>query len=681
MSPKEDSLMTKLICSTDDLPTELPITLMSAQTNIMNTDINGEEAPVYVSSHSFISRNRTGILKKKSTFNDNRNCHNFESKHYSSEELDDEDDHEEQDEIDMLLDSLEEKDDDDSTERKKLQNRQRLLVEECDKVHVCKMSHSAVERIRRQEESVKSSISNLKSINSSCEDHGAGGGTFTQYSSSKNKKKHGYNNNNGENQQPPYHSQPAVIIFGFDLSGYSDQTQFLLCAGGVFFFTVGYGYLQELIAVGLFCRQLALFLAVLQFIGYSFWSFVLSKLRFNDNSSSRGRGSSTGGNAPIMGIIGVGVLKACDLCLTNMAMEHLNYPAKTLIKSSKTFFTMITGILLQRKRYSIADYAVVSFLVLGLAIFLHADSASSFFHPIGVAMLCGSLFLDGMVMNWSEYAMNKYNVGHDTFNFQLYSCSLLVTFCVALANGQIHAGIAFLSHPGTMDEMMMAPVMASALPITDLSQNYSWTVSRKAIAVVMFATLGVFGASCGGAITKSFGAFATSITSTVRKATTIFLSFVLFHNECTFEHIQGMGIFFLALTMKSIKAGRAASRKSSKNSKEQYGSGSRKGDSGKIAMKELSRCDNNSPTSSSHSTASTAMLTDDDEYSNSEETSWLDLEKSGNNNIHITRSLNSSSNSDDSAKGERRKYISPSLSILSFTDLLGGSEEDFDDES
>jgi len=65
--------------------------------------------------------------------------------------------------------------------------------------------------------------------------------------------------------------------------------------------------------------------------------------------------------------------------------------------------------------------------------------------------------------------------------------------------------------------------------------------------------MGFFGSSCSAAITKNFGALTMSITSTTRKAGTLFLSFVIFKNECTFEHIGGMIVFISALLAKSFR--------------------------------------------------------------------------------------------------------------------------------
>lgn len=69
-------------------------------------------------------------------------------------------------------------------------------------------------------------------------------------------------------------SEP-VLVLGMDISHLSRRAQFLVCASGVFSFSLLYGFLQELISVQLCNRQLGLFLATTQFTGYTLWSWLL----------------------------------------------------------------------------------------------------------------------------------------------------------------------------------------------------------------------------------------------------------------------------------------------------------------------------------------------------------------------------------------------------------------------
>ena len=143
----------------------------------------------------------------------------------------------------------------------------------------------------------------------------------------------------------------------------------------------------------------------------------------------------------------------------------------------------------------------------------------------------------------SEHIMNHYGVGQDEFIFRMYSIALVAITSAAIMNGDLQEGLVFMMRPGTYAEQL------DNVPIDE--RTYSST--SKILILVLFSTMGFFGSSCSAAITKNFGALAMSITSTARKATTLFLSFLLFDNKCTFEHIVGIFVFISALTAKSMR--------------------------------------------------------------------------------------------------------------------------------
>ena len=360
-------------------------------------------------------------------------------------------------------------------------------------------------------------------------------------------------NTNGDDPS----SNPEMILFGFDLSHFSPTIQFFISASGVFIFTILYGYLQELIQIQIAGRHFALFLGSCQFAGYTFWSAVLAKLRLwrlrrNQTISDQYQlisrqeqqqfiSTNNSTRPPILSFIALATCRAIDLGLTNLSMRYLNYPAKTLIKSSRVIFTMIMGIAIGKKKYSSVDYTMVLMLVCGLSMFVHADmSSNAVFHPLGVMMLVTSLALDGGVSNWSEVTMNRYRLGQDEFQMKLYFFSFIIMSMAAYQTNELQAGIQFFFQThGTYHETQ-----------SPLQQYYSWSIEDKTIALFMFSTLGIFGGSCACAITKRFGALAMSVTTTTRKAATIFLSFALFPNTCTIEHIFGVVIFVFGLLLK-----------------------------------------------------------------------------------------------------------------------------------
>ena len=142
--------------------------------------------------------------------------------------------------------------------------------------------------------------------------------------------------------------------------------------------------------------------------------------------------------------------------------------------------------------------------------------------------------------------MNQYGVGQDEFIFRMYSIALVAISAAAAFKGDLYEGMVFLSQPGTYDEL--------SLPV----EQRTWSIPSKIIVMLLFSTMGFFGSSCSAAITKNFGALTMSITSTARKATTLFLSFAMFDNECTTEHIAGIFLFISSLLFKSWKRSRAS---------------------------------------------------------------------------------------------------------------------------
>jgi hypothetical protein len=154
-----------------------------------------------------------------------------------------------------------------------------------------------------------------------------------------------------------------------------------------------------------------------------------------------------------------------------------------------------------------------------------------------------SLVCDGAITNMSENIMTKYGVGQDEFIFRMYSIALVAIIGAAGAKGDLTAGLTWMMEPGTYEEQL------TNVPLEDRA----WSSGGKIAVMLLFSSMGFFGSSCAAAITKQFGALAMSITSTARKATTLFLSFLLFDNECTFQHILGIIIFIAALTAKSIR--------------------------------------------------------------------------------------------------------------------------------
>ncbi len=218
-----------------------------------------------------------------------------------------------------------------------------------------------------------------------------------------------------------------VLVLGVDISHLSRSSQFIVCASGVFFFSLLYGYLQELLSVKLCSRKLGLYLAMVQFTGYTFLAYILRTYVYRKQNRGKEKAASPDACSKALGSLSVpfklylalSLLRAVDLAMTNLAMQYINYPAKTLMKSSRVVFTMIFGVCITHKRYTLTDYAIVLCMVFGLAIFMHADATSSaIFQPAGVIMLVCSL-----------YCSNYLFVGTLQKAYRLFFCFFLIDWC------------------------------------------------------------------------------------------------------------------------------------------------------------------------------------------------------------------------------------------------------------
>jgi UAA transporter family len=136
----------------------------------------------------------------------------------------------------------------------------------------------------------------------------------------------------------------------------------------------------------------------------------------------------------------------------------------------------------------------------------------------------------------------------------LYSISLIAITAASGYKGDLYAGMVWMTQPGTYQQYL------DGTPL----EERSWSVVNKILVLALFSAMGFFGSSCSAAITKNFGALTMSITSTARKAMTLFLSFFLFNNVCTTEHIAGIVVFIAALTTKSLRRRNKSASKSKK---------------------------------------------------------------------------------------------------------------------
>jgi UAA transporter family len=124
----------------------------------------------------------------------------------------------------------------------------------------------------------------------------------------------------------------------------------------------------------------------------------------------------------------------------------------------------------------------------------------------------------------------------------VYSIALVAVTIAGALIGDLDEGLLWMSEPGTYKEFV------DNVPIAERT----WSVPGKIAVLAVFSATGFFALSCCSALTKNFGALTMSVTSTTRKATTLFLSFLLFDNVFTVGHFIGIGVFIPSLLVMAM---------------------------------------------------------------------------------------------------------------------------------
>ncbi len=148
--------------------------------------------------------------------------------------------------------------------------------------------------------------------------------------------------------------------------------------------------------------------------------------------------------------------------------------------------------------------------------------------------------------------MKKHRISQDEYQSSIYTVAFLLVLLATIVKGEFLPGFQkFFLLDGSIEDI-------------DENRNSfyhrhrdlpTYTKDKKFLVFVLFTFTGLIGSSCAGAITKRFGALPMSVTSTTRKAGTLFISLAApgLQNKCTVEHIMGMVVFISALFLKSCR--------------------------------------------------------------------------------------------------------------------------------
>lgn len=310
-------------------------------------------------------------------------------------------------------------------------------------------------------------------------------------------------------------------LLGIGLTERPKWQQFLICSSGFFFGYLVNGICEEYVYNRLHFSYGWYFTFVQGFV----YLILIFLQGFTTKQMVNSWGTYVKLSAVLMGSHG----------LTKGSLAFLNYPAQLMFKSTKVLPVMVMGAFIPglRRKYPIHEYISAVLLVVGLIIFTLADAQTSpNFSIIGVAMVSSALVMDSFVGNFQEaiFTMNP-----QTTQMEMLFCSTVV-------------GLPFLIPPMVLTgEIFKAWSSCYEHPYVYL--------------VLIFEAMATFvGQVSVLSLIALFGAAATAMVTTARKAVTLLLSYLIFTKPLTEQHGTGLILIAMGVILKLLPENKESGR-------------------------------------------------------------------------------------------------------------------------
>jgi len=319
----------------------------------------------------------------------------------------------------------------------------------------------------------------------------------------------------------PLPEHEPVNVLGFDIGGLPENEQLMLCSFGVVGFHVVQGFLQELLVIEVFNRRYSSFITLLNFIGLAAMAFTARRLR-----------GQTQREVPLLYHLFMSACTTTSVGLTYLSMRWLDYPTKTLFKSSRMLLTMAAGAILFRRAYTPLQWLSAAMILCGLALFTCGDAiVSSNFDAFGVMLIVGALAGEVAKAMTQERVLRRFPDARPTeLIFYDNLLSGLWTAAITVSTGEASGGLRWM-----LDE----------------SHGYPPVLTLTATAAMVY--VGYNGCSIVTSVVGHFGAVSAAMITTVRKAASILLSFILFPKPVSPLHVVGGLLFLAGLVFNKMK--------------------------------------------------------------------------------------------------------------------------------
>eukprot|EP01102_Stenamoeba_stenopodia_P004642 TRINITY_DN14951_c0_g1_i1.p1 TRINITY_DN14951_c0_g1~~TRINITY_DN14951_c0_g1_i1.p1 ORF type:complete len:428 (+),score=57.36 TRINITY_DN14951_c0_g1_i1:147-1430(+) len=316
--------------------------------------------------------------------------------------------------------------------------------------------------------------------------------------------KHAAKNNDDDPERGDIHSrqrsQEVVLCCGITLSWLSRRSKVTVVIAGVFFsFLVFFIFEEMLIKHTRFGESPG-------FVGVAcvFASFVNALIEYILFFRTPRKG-------PLHYYCLMGFFTGIETFTAQYSLGLLNFPTWVVFRSSGLLTTMMGSIVLLNKRFQLHDYLRALLLICGLVFFALGDVAAHIsFNKTGIVLVVVSLFFNSCEVNMQEQLLHQYGVQRN--EVMLYGPMFSVVFM----------SITLI----TTGEMQRALISFADNPFDGFYLAIGVTVSSFGVALIV-------------SLVKLTNAVTAAIVTSLRKAFTITISFLIYSKPWSSRYLIG----------------------------------------------------------------------------------------------------------------------------------------------
>jgi adenosine 3'-phospho 5'-phosphosulfate transporter B3 len=301
-----------------------------------------------------------------------------------------------------------------------------------------------------------------------------------------------------------------AYLFGYPVDHWPRWLVLVISASGIFICFLLHGIAHEHLVKSFQLKEVC-FLTCIQFLGHSALSFPTGIKILTRKQQLK---------APLLPYFATSIALALSMSLTNFAAVRLSYATGVLFKSSKLIPVMIGNVIFLKKVPKPFEVVSVILIVLGLiGVTLGDFRGKNKFDIPGLVSVSTALICGAVASNLEDKMMSQYGSSQDEVIAMIYTVGALIVGTMGLLNGELIKGI---------HRVYARPTACGWL--------------------LIFSGLGAFGIQFVYLTMKVFGSLITVMVTSLRKALTICLSFILFRDK-VFTMWHGVSMAAIAAGM------------------------------------------------------------------------------------------------------------------------------------